>query len=495
MKRLLVILLSLILAMPVFGLVGCKKDNGGGVIIDDPYVDDGKEVDTSRFDTPEAGFTIDGLLDETERAKYVTLDQKYGVEGQMRVSYYIGDKGLYFYFDVNDPIVYKANPNENAKDSSPYILESDRVELFIDTKADGGATPMSDDYHIMATLEGYNQVLIGNGSAFKLNTKYGLDACKAVIKEGTTVSQRNQKATERPQSEKNIDPGYTVEFFMSYKNFNFSKRDVYKVSFAQADMWSVVEAQRFNVAGSNTTPNEFRTLSAYGFGTKVALENNLKIDAQKDDFYTQENVKNNPNLYYFTATRDYAQNANKGKMTAEAYVYLGQNGLYIYMFAQSQYLKYYYADFPYYSDHVEIRFDVNNSKRTEPTADKDKWFFIDILGAVQTAYGIDNENRAAGSYDLIATTAYTGELVDAEGVPTRNAGSQDPKTFTFEAFFPWYALNVPEKGTFGFILECGNPNEGASGIGNVFYPDADYAITEHWHTFNHYNYYTEFTRP
>jgi hypothetical protein len=494
MKRLLVIFLSLIIAMPIFGLVGCKKDNGGGLIIDDdPYEDDGGEVDTTNFDTPETGFVIDGILDETEDSKYVKLGQKYGVEGQMNISYYIGDKGLYFHFDVNDPIVYKANPNENAKDSSPYILESDRVEIFLDTKAD--ATPMSDDYHIMATLEGYNQVLIGNGASFKLDTTYGLDACKAIIKEGTTVTQRNLNATERPQSEKNIDTGYTVEFFMSYKNFGFSKREIYKVSFAQADIWSVIDTQRFNVAGSNTTPNEFRTLSAHGFGTSVALEQGLKIDAVKDDFYTPERVQSDSNLHYFKAIRDYSQNANKGKMTAEAYVYLGQNGLYIYMHAQSQYLKYYYADFPFYSDHVEIRFDVNNSKATEPTADKDKWFFIDILGAVQTAYGIDNETRAAGTYDLIATTAYTGELVDADDVPTRNAGSQDPKTFTFEAFFPWYALNVPEKATFGFILQCGNPNEGSSGIGNVFYPDTDYATTQHWHTFSYYQYYTEFTRP
>lgn len=496
MKKILILFLCLILAMPI-GLMGCKKDpNDQGPQIEDPdYEDDGGQVDTSRFDTPEAGFTIDGVIDETERQKYITLDQKYGVEGQMYVSYYIGDKGLYFHFDVHDPVVYKANPNENAVDTSPYIMDSDRVEIFIDTKGDGGVSPMPDDYHIMATLEGYNQVLIGNGSSFKLDTSYGLDACAAAIKEGTTVSQRDKNATAIPQSQKNIDPGYTVEFFMSYQNFKFQKRNEYKMSLAQVDIWHVVNPQRFNVAGSNTNPNEFRTLSAYGFGTRVPLEQNIKIDAKKDDFYTQENVNSDPNLYHFAATRDYSQTPSKGKMSAEAYVYLGQNGLYLYMFAQSQYLKYYYADFPYTSDHVEIRFDVNNNKRTDPAPDGDKWFFIDILGAVQTAYGIDNENRVVGSYDLIATTDYTGELVDAEGIPTKNIGSQDPKTFTFEAFFPWYALGVPEKGTFAFILQCGNPDEGACGIGNVFYADTDYSILEHWHTFYRYNYYTEFTRP
>lgn len=495
MKKILVILLSLLMCFSLISLAGCKENNGNPIIDDGPdYSDDGGIVDESRFDTPETGFTIDGLIDATEQTKYNTLDQKYGVEGQMTVSIFIGDKGLYFHFNVNDPITYKANTAENTADTSPYIMDSDRIELFIDTLSDGGTSPKEDDYQIMATLEGYNQVLIGTGSTFRLDTSYGLDACVSTVKEGSTVTVRDLNAVDIPKSQNNIDSGYTVEFFMSYSNFEFIKRDTYKVSIAQSDVCHVINPSRFNSAGSNTTPSEFRTLSVHGFGTMVAIDNNLKIDAQKDAYYTSANVESDADLYYFQAARYYAQTEARGMTTVEAYVYLGTNGLSVYMHSQGDYLKYYFAEFPYMSDHVEMRFDVNNNKATDPVATGDKWFFIDIMGAAQTAYGIDNDTRVAGAYDLVATTAYTGELVDADNKPFINAGSLDPKTFTFEAFFPWYALGVPEGGTFAFILECGNPDEGGTGIGNVFYPDSNYTIKEHWWTFGNYDYYTEFTR-
>jgi hypothetical protein len=512
-KKLLSVILTLLIALGMFILpVGCGKpdtagdDTGGGEIIldddgeteedeetDDDFNIDGQEIDKTNFDTPETGFTVDGVIDQTEQALYNTLGQSYGVEGQIVFSYYIGTKGLYFHFDVNCPIVFKANDGENEEGTSAYTMDSDRVELFIDTLKNGGSSPKADDFHFLVTLEGYYIVRKGDGSKWVADGTIGIDAAGTSIKDGTTVSVRDKNAESNPQSSKNTDPGYEVEFFISYKNYGFTKQNTYGLSIGQTDVWSVVLGSRFNVCGSNLVPSEFRSLSPYGFGTTVELEEGIEIDGEKDDFYTPENVALNAYLYRFSATREWGQ--TKGDMTVETYVYLGENGIYIYMYAQSAYLRYYYQDFPYKSDHVEIRIDSDNNKNTTSTAAGDRWFFQDILGAQQTAYGISNENRAAGSYDLIAVTRYTGELVDNNSVPVRNIGSQDPKTFTFEAFFPYYAINVARGATFGMILECGNPNEGPTGIGNAFYEGSSYAETELWWTFQHYDRYTEFTTP
>lgn len=230
-------LLRVLLAMLIFvlAMTGCsivvetsKPDSSSsGSVIDpdtgDVYVDyvADKQPGSNQFDydgnysAPE--LTINGLADD-EVWQNTSVLTTFGNGDCASVKVYRGTAALFFLFEVKDNVLLtEGETNDDA------VTRSDSIEFYLDTLADGGAKPQSDDYQINLGIHGKTRIMQGAGSNW--GNWNGLIDYEVAI-----------NGTLNDGTEKN-DVGYTVEVMIPYSQIGIEKDDTIGVSFGQVDKY------------------------------------------------------------------------------------------------------------------------------------------------------------------------------------------------------------------------------------------------------------------
>ncbi len=175
--------------------------------------------------------TIDGKGDDEqwETAKTIAT---YGRNDAVTVKVYRGEEALFFLFDVQDKVLLTQGvTNDDA------VTHGDSIELYLDTKADGGRAPQSDDFQINLGIHGKTRIMQGSGSNW--GTWNGLIDYEVDLKGGTL---NNGEAED--------DTGYTVEVMVRYRDIMIEKDDTIGIAFGQVDKWQTNDA----AAGSDDGP-------------------------------------------------------------------------------------------------------------------------------------------------------------------------------------------------------------------------------------------------
>lgn len=158
---------------------------------------------------------IDGKGDDAQWATVSTL-ATFGHDGAATVKVYRGESAIFFLFEVKDPILLtEGETNDDA------VTRSDSIEIYIDTLADGGSKPQSDDYQINLGIHGKTRIMQGSGSGWG-NWNGLIDyevALNGTLNDGTTAN----------------DVGYSVEVMIPYSQINIEKDDTIGLSFGQVD--------------------------------------------------------------------------------------------------------------------------------------------------------------------------------------------------------------------------------------------------------------------
>ncbi len=204
---------------------GCGGPSGNGNDSYKDYAPD-KEPGGGQFDfdgnyvAPE--LTIDGK-GEDEQWKNVPVLAEFGHGGAASVKVFRGNDALFFFFRVEDTILLT---DGNANDDS--VTRSDSVEIYLDTLADGGLKPQSDDYQINLGIHGKTRIMQGSGSGWGnwnglIDYEVSLDG---VLNDGAEAS----------------DTGYGVEVMIPYAQIGIEKEDTVGVAFGQVDKFGLGSA-------------------------------------------------------------------------------------------------------------------------------------------------------------------------------------------------------------------------------------------------------------
>ncbi len=211
------------------------------------------------YSAPE--LTIDGKGDDAQwqaiTEPLLTYGKKVddgngGTVDAVTVKAYRGEKALFFLFDVKDTTLLTYGvTNDDA------VTRGDSIEFYIDTKADGGRNPQSDDFQINLGIHGKTRIMQGSGSNWGswnglIDYEVGLNG---TLNDG-------EEAT---------DTGYTVEVMIQYKDIMIEKEDTIGLAFGQVDKVLETDAPQ----GSETGPWNW-------FGWTV---NGTLVDPQKPNMY------------------------------------------------------------------------------------------------------------------------------------------------------------------------------------------------------------------
>ena len=257
-----------LMALSSLALVaGC----GAGQDANDSYQDyDGnKPAGDDQFDfggnyTPPE-LVMDG---KGEDAEWVAVqDQpiaRFGRNNAVTVWAYRGENALFFLFDVKDNVLLTwGETNDDA------VTHSDSIEVFIDTKADGGSDPQSDDIQLNLGIHGKTRIMRGSGSSWggwNGLIDYAVDL-KGTLNDG----------------EAETDEGYSVEVMIPYKDIMIQKDDTIGISFGQVDKRKEADAPTGSPSGE--------PWNWYGWEF-----NGQFVNPQKPDQYVQLNKDNR--LYF-----------------------------------------------------------------------------------------------------------------------------------------------------------------------------------------------------
>ncbi len=179
-------------------------------------------------------------------------DGKGGMVDAVTVKAYRGEKALFFLFDVKDTTLLTYGvTNDDA------VTRGDSIEFYIDTKADGGRNPQSDDFQINLGIHGKTRIMQGSGSNWGswnglIDYEVGLNG---TLNEGATGT----------------DTGYTVEVMIQYKDIMIDKDDTIGLAFGQVDKVRAEDAP----SGSESGPWNW-----YGWTVNGTL-----VDPQKPNMY------------------------------------------------------------------------------------------------------------------------------------------------------------------------------------------------------------------
>ncbi len=175
-----------------------------------------------------------------------------GTTDAVTVRAYRGEKALFFLFDVKDTTLLTYGvTNDDA------VTRGDSIEFYIDTKADGGRNPQSDDFQINLGIHGKTRIMQGSGSSWGswnglIDYEVSLDG---TLNDGDAAT----------------DTGYTVEVMIQYKDIMIEKNDTIGLAFGQVDKVRTEDAP----TGSATGPWNW-------FGWTV---NGTLVDPQKPNMY------------------------------------------------------------------------------------------------------------------------------------------------------------------------------------------------------------------
>lgn len=183
------------------------------------------------YENPE--LTIDGLGND-EQWKDATTLTTYGntASGKDAVSVrvYRGESALFFLFEVSDSVLLTQGvTNDDA------VTHGDSIELYLDTLADGGRTPQSDDYQINLGIHGKTRIMQGAGGQW--GSWNGLIDYEVALN-GTLND--GDEAT---------DTGYSVEVMIPYAQIMIEKDDTIGIALGQVDKVRTEDAATGSLEG------------------------------------------------------------------------------------------------------------------------------------------------------------------------------------------------------------------------------------------------------
>lgn len=228
-KELLVLVFGLVLLLV---LVACDNDQTDSLTPFDEtifyYYGYSKEAGEENFDFPgnyqPPELVVDGEKDDAyDGAPRIT----YGDNDNVTVSIYRGESALFFYFEVTDDrlLTYGYNAGDD-------VTRGDSIEIYLDTKNDGGNGPRTDDYQINIGVHGKARLLSGSGGVW--GPWNGL-IDYAVVTKGTV-------------NDEEIDEGYIVEVMVPYDQIDITKDNDIGLAFGHVNKTSAG-----NVAGKDFT--------------------------------------------------------------------------------------------------------------------------------------------------------------------------------------------------------------------------------------------------
>lgn len=220
-----VLSLSVMLAAAACAPQSEGQGGGGGQGGGDTYTDltQNKQPGGDNFDfdgnyeNPE--LTIDGLGNDEQWKDATTLTtygNTAGGKDAVTVRVYRGESALFFLFEVSDSVLLTQGvTNDDA------VTHGDSIELYLDTLADGGRTPQSDDYQINLGIHGKTRIMQGAGGQW--GSWNGLIDYEVALN-GTLND--GDEAT---------DTGYSVEVMIPYAQIMIEKDDTIGIAFGQVD--------------------------------------------------------------------------------------------------------------------------------------------------------------------------------------------------------------------------------------------------------------------
>jgi lysophospholipase L1-like esterase len=155
---------------------------------------------------------IDGVLDEEEWSDPDIFNCHFGENNRVSSKIFWGEKGLTVGFTLLDQFI---SASTNYSDSE-FVINSDNVEFYIDTKHDGGNGPQTDDYEFLINPEGYAMLQVGGG---KWWGPWSGVVDYAVSIDGTL----NNDADD--------DISWSVELFLPYETFGFDQASTVGIAF------------------------------------------------------------------------------------------------------------------------------------------------------------------------------------------------------------------------------------------------------------------------
>lgn len=255
-------------ACALMGFAACKPDEepggpegpgGPGDFVgskDDEYVDydPTKQPGDDQFDhdgnylPPE--LVIDGKDDDEQWQNAPVLLTYGGADGAaVSVKAWRGERAMFFYFDVKDSILLTQGLTNGDE-----VCRGDSVEIYIDTKADGGRYPQSDDFQFNFGIHGKARIMQGAGSQWGLWN--GLIDYEVSINEGSTLN--NGAAAN--------DTGYSMEVMVQYKEIMIEKDDTVGIAFGHVDKVQVEDGRDgqyywygWNYKGADVNPQRPET--------------------------------------------------------------------------------------------------------------------------------------------------------------------------------------------------------------------------------------------
>lgn len=244
MKKKAIALVAMVVLSAAMIASACGSDNstGGGSSSgnrEDKYQDyvpekepggDSFEYD-GNYSAPE--LTIDGKGDDAQWQAIEEPAFSYGKNGNaVSVKIYRGDAALFFLFDVKDTVLLTQGvTNDDA------VTHGDSIELYLDTKADGGRSPQSDDFQINLGIHGKTRIMQGAGGQWGSWN-------------GLIDYEVDLHGTLNDGDEAN-DTGYTVEFMVPYKDIQIEKTDTIGFAVGQVDKIRTEDAATGNFDGNH----------------------------------------------------------------------------------------------------------------------------------------------------------------------------------------------------------------------------------------------------
>lgn len=234
-----VLSLSVMLAAAACAPQSAGQGGGGGQGGGDTYTDltQNKQPGGDNFDfdgnyeNPE--LTIDGLGNDEQWKDATTLTtygNTAGGKDAVTVRVYRGESALFFLFEVSDSVLLTQGvTNDDA------VTHGDSIELYLDTLADGGRTPQSDDYQINLGIHGKTRIMQGAGGQW--GSWNGLIDYEVALN-GTLND--GDEAT---------DTGYSVEVMIPYAQIMIEKDDTIGIAFGQVDKVRTEDAATGSLEG------------------------------------------------------------------------------------------------------------------------------------------------------------------------------------------------------------------------------------------------------
>jgi hypothetical protein len=217
-KILTALLVALLCLLPLFACGGGDGGDGGGGVEQNTPTNppDGGQPDPP--DPPDPpGMAMDGKDTEQEWLNAPVLTT-FGRNGYaVSVKCFRDESSVFFYFSVMDSCLLTESGGNIGN-----ITRGDSVELYIDTRCDGGEKPQTDDFQFNFGVDGRSRILRGTGNAWQQwngLVDYGVSISYGTLNDGIAPT----------------DVGYGVEVSIPYARIGLQKDAPFGIAFGHVD--------------------------------------------------------------------------------------------------------------------------------------------------------------------------------------------------------------------------------------------------------------------